>query len=120
MLQKKHFYQNIFTETVTEKLVPESLRLQITEHNLYLKINFLAQRASIRYVIAKLSKFVKSACIPPQIPCYRGFFENLKGLGTNFQASFSTEFFDKTYSFVIFRKLEKFHYQTVIIFQVIQ
>ena len=38
----------------------------------------------IRYVLAKLSKFVKiSTHTPPQIPFYRGFFENEKGAITS-------------------------------------
>ena len=81
---------------------------------------FFKQAIYIRYVIAKLSKFVQISLLPPQIPFYRGSFENWKGSGTSFQATFFTEFFDKFFSFVILHKLTKFHYQTVFTFQLIQ
>ena len=62
----------------------------------------------------------KSASRPPQIPFYRRFFENWKGSGTSFQATFFTETFDKKFSFAILHTLAKFHYQTVFTSQVIQ
>ena len=43
---------------------------------LLLANQILKQTTCIRYVIAKLLKLSKSACRPPQIPFYRGFFEN--------------------------------------------
>ena len=59
---------------------------------------FLKQGIYIRYVIAKLSKFV----------FYRGFSENWKGPGTSFQATIFIEFFDNFF-FVILHKVAKFH-----------
>ena len=43
----------------------------------------------------------KSACRFPQILFYRGFFENKKGPGTSFQATYFADFFDKTFSFIV-------------------
>ena len=37
------------------------------------------------------------------------FFSDLKGPGTSFQVAVFVEFFDKTFSFVIWHKLAKFH-----------
>ena len=74
----------------------------------------------IKHVIAKLSKFVQTACRLPQIPFYIGFFENLKGIATSFQATFCVEFFDKKFYFAILHKLAKFHYQTMFTSQVMQ
>ena len=51
---------------------------------------------------------------------YRGFFDNQKGSGTIFQATFFVEFFDKKDYFVILHKLAKFHYQTAFTSQFIQ
>ena len=62
----------------------------------------------------------KSANRPPQIPFYRGFFENQKGPGTSFQATLFIELFDKKFSFVILHKLATFHHQTMFTSQVIQ
>ena len=64
-------------KTVTWKPVPGALlHFKRIRHNLLWKIIFLKQAIDIRYVIAKLSKFVqiKFAHWPPQIPFYRGFF----------------------------------------------
>ena len=62
----------------------------------------------------------KSPCRPLQIPFYRGFVENQKEPGTNFQLTFFIESFDKNVSFVILHKLAKFHYQTMFTTNVIQ
>ena len=59
----------------------------------------------------------RSACRLPQIPFYRGFFENWEGPGTSFQATFFIKIFDKEFSFVSLHKLAKFHYQTVFTFK---
>ena len=61
----------------------------------------------------------KSAYRPPQIPFYRGFFENQKGPGTSFQATLFKEI-DKKFSLVMLQKLAKFHHQTIFTSQVIQ
>ena len=58
-------------------------------------MELLKKSTFIRYVIAKLSKLVKSACWPPQIPFYIGFFENQKGPEIGMQATFSVELYDK-------------------------
>ena len=36
------------------------------------------------FCVCKELSTTKSACRPPQIPYYRGFFENWKGPGTSF------------------------------------
>ena len=77
-------------------------------------MKFLKQPAHIRYVIEKLSNFVKITCPPPQIPFYRGLFKNKKGLGTSFWATFFIKFFDKNFSSLILYKLAKFLYQIVL------
>ena len=63
-----------FAKTATWKLVPGFFVLAKNKHNLYWKLKFLKRANCIRYVIAKLSKFGQIR--PPQIPFYRGFFEN--------------------------------------------
>ena len=74
-------------------------------------MRFLKIATYIRYVIAKLSKFIKTR--PSQITFYRGFLKNWKGSGTSFQVTFFVEFIDKNFSFVMLHKLAKLHYQTV-------
>ena len=81
---------------------------------------FLTEATYIRYVIANYQNLSKSAHRPPQIPFYRGFFENQEGPGTSFQATLFIEFFDKTYSLVMLHKLAKVHHQTMFTSQVIQ
>ena len=80
-------------------------------------MNFLKQATYIKYILAKLSEFVQISLQTSSDSFYRGFFENWKGPGTSFQATFFVEFFEKNY---ILHKLAKYHYQTVFIFQVIQ
>ena len=46
-------------KTAAWKLVPGLLCLQRIKHNYYWKMKFLKQAIYIRYVIAKLSKFVQ-------------------------------------------------------------
>ena len=79
----------------------------------------LKQCTYIRYVIARLSKLVQTACWLPQIPFYTGFFENQKEPGTSFQDTFSIELSDKSY-LVMLNKMAKFHYQAASASQVIQ
>ena len=79
--------------------------------------DFLKQATYIRYV-AKLSKFVQISMLTSTE--YRRIFENQKGLGTSFQATFLIDFFDKKIHFVILHKLAKFHYQIVFTSQVIK
>ena len=55
----KHFVKKS-AKAVTRKLVSGPyVRLQRIKHNLYWKMNFLKQATYIRYVIAKVSKFVQ-------------------------------------------------------------
>ena len=49
---------------------------------------------------------------------YIGLFENQKEFGASFEATFFINLFDKNFPFVMLHKLAKFHYQTVITFQV--
>ena len=56
------------------------------------RLNHLAIATTyIRYVMAK--KLFKLACRIPQVPFYRGFFENQSGRGSSFQEIFFVEFF---------------------------
>ena len=59
---------------------------------LLLANKILKQTTCIRYVIAKLLQLSKSARRPSQIPFYRGFFENQKGLELVFRSHFSQNF----------------------------
>ena len=56
---------------------------------------FLKLATYIRYVIAKLSKFIQIDIQTSSDSFYRGFFENKREPGTSFQVSFFVEFFDK-------------------------
>ena len=83
-------------------------------------MKLLKQTTYVRYVLAKLSKFVQTSTKTSSDPFYRGVFENEKGPGTSFQAKFFIEFFDKKFSFVLLHKLAKSHRQTFFTSQVIQ
>ena len=50
--------------------------LQRNKYNFYWKMKFLKRATYIRYVTAKQSKFVQTACRLRQIPFHGGFFEN--------------------------------------------
>ena len=93
----KKFYKNCDLKT-SFRLFCVCKELSATP---YWKMKFLKQPSHIKYVITNDQNLSKSACIPPQIPFYRGFFENLKGLGTSFQATFFIKCFDESFSFVI-------------------
>ena len=73
----------------------------------------MKQATYIRYVIAKLLRFVQIACWPLQSPMCRGFFENITGVGTSFKTTFLIYFFDNNFYFLILHKLVKFHCQNV-------
>ena len=79
----------------------------------------LKQYSYIRYVIAKLSKFVQISMLASSVPFYRVFFEDWKGPGTSFHATFSIVFFDKS-CLVMLHKMAKFNYHAVSASQVIQ
>ena len=83
-------------------------------------MKFLNRAIYIRYITAKLLKFVQISILNPQIFFYRGIFENSKWPEASFQVIFFVEFFDKSFSFVILHELAKFHYQTVFTSHVIQ
>ena len=72
-------------------------------------MKLLKQATYVRYVLKKLSKFIQTAHRPPQIPIFRGFFENQKEPGTSFQTTVFIEFFDKNFPFLMLHKLAKFH-----------
>ena len=83
-------------------------------------MNFLKPATYIRCVIAKLSKFIQISMHASSDSFLQRIFENYKGPGTSFQVTFFVEFFDKNFSFVMLHKLAKFHYQTMLTFQVNQ
>ena len=80
----------------------------------------MKQATYIRYVLAKLSKFVQIGTLTSTGSFYRGFLENEKGSENSFQATFSIEVSDKKFSFVVLHKLAEFHYQAVSASQVSQ
>ena len=82
-------------------------------------MKFLKQATYIRYVLAKLSKFVQISTLNSSDSFRRGFLEKEKGPGTSFQGTFFMEFFHKNFSFVILHELAKFHYQIVFTSKVI-
>ena len=80
---------------------------------------FLVQQpVYIRYVIAKLSKFVKISMHTSSDSFLHMILWKLKGLGTSFWATFFIKYFDQNLSFVILHKLAKLNYQAVFTFQV--
>ena len=74
---------------------------------------FFKQAIYVRYVIAKLSRFVQISLQTSSDSVLHRILENWKEPGTNFQATFFIEFFDKKFSFIMLHKLVKFHYQNV-------
>ena len=74
-------------------------------------MKFLKQATYIRYVLAKLLKFIQIT-----MQTFRGFFENWKGPGTSFQVTFFVEYFGKNVSVLILHKLAQFRYQAVFTF----
>ena len=81
---------------------------------------FLKQAIYVRYVIAKLSKFVQINLQNSADSFLQKILGKLKRPGTSFQATFFIEFFNKKISFVILHELAEFRYQTVFFSQVIQ
>ena len=90
---KRKILLKIFTKTATQKL----LWLQRIKHNIYWKIKFLKQATYIRYVLAKLSKFVQISTPTFQIPFYRGFLKIGKGLELVSRSHSSWIFFIKLF-----------------------
>ena len=73
-------------------------------------MEFLKRAAYIRYVIAKLSKFVQ---ISMQTSSDSFLQRILSKLNQKRPRTSVIEFFNEEFSFVILHKLVKFHYQTV-------
>ena len=74
----------------------------------------------IKYVMAKLSKYVKNIMQTFLSTLLKSIFFKMKNdLELVFISTFFAEFFDKVFSFAISHKLVKFHYQTVFTFQMI-
>ena len=59
ILQKKKIYLKILQKLRPENYFQTLLCLQRIKHNLYWKMKFLKQATHIKYMIAKLSKFVQ-------------------------------------------------------------
>ena len=101
MLQKKNFiknfYKNCDMKTSHVETSHRHLCVQRIKDNLYWKIKFAKQATHVRYVKQNHPNLSKSVCGPPQIPFYRGFFENWKGPGTSLQV----KFFDKNFFYYI-------------------
>ena len=89
------------TKNYTRKLVPDPFYVW--------KEVSTTSIEKIRYVIAKLSKFIQI-----DIQASSGSF-----LQWIIWKSFFVEFFAKNFSFAVLHKLTQFHYQTVFTFQVI-
>ena len=66
-------------------------------------MKLLKQVTYITYVLAKPSNLSKSTHRPSHISFYRGFFENKKARGTDFQATPFIEFLDKKFWFIMLR-----------------
>ena len=74
----------------------------------------------IKYVMAKLSKYVKNIMQTFLSTLLKSIFLKMKNdLELVFISTSFAEFFDKVFSFAISRKLVKFHYQTVFTSQMI-
>ena len=109
----------IWTKTVTWKLVPELLCLQKIKHNLYRKIKFLKQAFYIRYVLAKLLKFVQISTLTSRFLFTKDSWKIKKGLElvsrSNFQPNFITRLclLFKLFSKMYFRHLmASWHFNT--------
>ena len=104
ILQKKNFHEKNYTKIVAWKQFQELLCLQRMKQNFYWKVKFLKQASYVRYVIAKLLRFVQIS-----MQTYSEFFlqrilwklKRNKLLGNFF------------INLVTLHKLAKFHYQTV-------
>ena len=70
-------------------------------------MKLLKQATYIRYVLAKLSKFVQISTQTSSDSFNKGLFENYKGPGTSFQA---IQIFDKKCYFVMLHELAKFNH----------
>ena len=74
----------------------------------------------IKYVMAKLSKYVKNIMQTFLSTLLKSIFFKMKNdLELVFISTFFAEFFDKVFSFAISHTLVKFHYQTVFTSQMI-
>ena len=74
----------------------------------------------IKYVMAKLSKYVKNIMQTFLSTLLKSIFLKMKNdLELVFISTSFAEFFDKVFSFAISQKLVKFHYQTVFTSQMI-
>ena len=109
----KKLYKNWELKTSSTLL----LCLKRSKPNFFWKMKFFKQAPYIRYVIAKLSKFIQFDIPASWDSFYRGFFENWKEPGISFQVSLLVECFDIYIVFAILHKLAKFHYQTVFTFK---
>ena len=111
ILQKKNFHEKNYTKIVAWKQFQELLCLQRMKQNFYWKVKFLKQASYVRYVIAKLLRFVQIS-----MQTYSEFFlqrilwklKRNKLLGNFF------------INLVTLHKLAKFHYQTVCTSEVIR
>ena len=110
----KRSYKNWDLKTSSRPL----FYLKSSKHNLYWKMKFLKQATYIRYVIAKLLKFIQIKMQASSDSFLQRILWKLKGPGTSFQVSFFTEYFDKIFSLAILHKLAKFNYQKVFTSQV--
>ena len=83
-------------------------------------MKLLKQATYIRYVLAKLSKFVQISTRPPHIFFTENSLKIKKGLELVSKPYFSHKYFVKNFSLVMLHKLVKFHHQTVFTSQIIQ
>ena len=83
-------------------------------------MKLLKQATYIRYVLAKLSKFVQISTLTFPESFSEESLKIKKDLKLVSRSQFSDNFLIKKFSFVILHKLAKFNYHTVFTSQVIQ
>ena len=98
---------------MTRKLVLGSIVFAKNQHKLYWKMRFSKQVTYIRYLLAKLSKFVQISTLTSSDSFLQKIPWKLKKVWSSFQGHiFHRIFWSKIY-FAILHKLAKFHNQTV-------
>ena len=119
------FYKRKIHQKILQKMRPKNqfqvlLSLQKTKYNFYWKTKILKQATYIKYVIAKLSKFVQISMLTFSESFLQRVLRKLIRAWNQFLGHIFHIIFDKKICFVILHQLAKFHYQAVFISQVIQ
>ena len=119
------FYKRKIHQKILQKMRPKNqfqvlLSLQKTKYNFYWKTKILKQATYIKYVIAKLSKFVQISMLTFSESFLQRVLRKLIRAWNQFLGHIFHIIFHKKICFVILHQLAKFHYQAVFISQVIQ